>query len=71
MQPCIFCGGPNPVERVEIGYLHCTEIECVGRWRRDRIEDNNLALTFVHKQGLMWTTKDEVPKNDMRRQGGS
>lgn len=59
------------VERLAIGKTHCMEPECIATWRRRRIEEKDLALVFVHKQGLMWVNKDEVKKNDMRRQGGS
>ena len=67
---CRFCGGPNSPERVEIGKDHCMDIECVARWRRDRIEEKNLALVFVHKQGMAWIDKGDVPKNDLKRAGG-
>lgn len=69
--PCVFCGQPNPEARLEIGKKHCMDDECVGEWRRRRIETEDLALVFVHKQGLMWIKREDVPKNDIKRQGGS
>lgn len=69
--PCCFCGNPNPKKRVKINKKHCTNVDCVGEWRRRRLEAEELVLVFVHKQGLMWVKKSEVKKNDMRRQGGS
>lgn len=58
-------------ERVAIGKDHCMDDECVSTWRRNRIKEKELALVFVHKQGLMWVNNDEVKKNDMKRQGGA
>lgn len=69
--PCRWCGGPNPEERVEIGRTHCMEADCVGEYRRRRNEEEDLVLVFVHKQGLMWIKREDVKKNDMRRQGGA
>ena len=69
--PCIFCGGPNSLERVDIGRFHCTHDDCVGRWQRDRLESEGLVLVLMHKQGLAWVKRDEVPANSMRRDGGS
>lgn len=70
MPRCIFCKGPNPQARVDIGYEHCTGRNCVAEWRRRRNDEKGLVLVLAHKQGLMWTTKDKVPDNDMTRQGG-
>ena len=58
-------------DRVAIGKDFCMDAECVATWRRRRIEEKELALVFVHKQGLMWVDKSEVKKNDMKRQGGA
>lgn len=59
-----------PAARVEIGKTHCTRQSCVNTWRQRRIADTGLTLVSVHKQGPQWMMRDEVPANDMRRQGG-
>jgi hypothetical protein len=67
MAVCVFCGGPNREERVEIGKTHCTRHECVAEWRRRRNDDHGLVLIDLHKQGLMWMTKDsDAVTNDGR-----
>lgn len=69
--PCIFqCGETVAAERREIGYNHCMSIDCIAEWRRRKLELADLVLVFVHKQGLMWVKRDDVKKNDMKRQGG-
>jgi hypothetical protein len=70
LNACPFCGAEVAQARVDIGKTHCTAIDCVGEWRRRRIEEKDLALVFVHKQGMQWIQRDDVPKNDMRRAGG-
>lgn len=58
MRPCVFCGEPNREERVEIGMHHCTRVDCVAEWRRRRNDEAGLVLIDMHKQGLMWMSKD-------------
>lgn len=70
MNVCEICNGPNLAERVAIGYTHCTRQSCVDTWRQRRISERNLALVLMHKQGLAWVDKSEVPRNDMKRAGG-
>lgn len=67
---CTICGGPNNPARAEIGYTHCTSPSCVGTWRNRRVQEKGLALVLMHKQGLAWINKTDVPKNDMKRAGG-
>lgn len=64
MAECRFCGGPNRDERVEIGFTHCMRKDCVSAWRRERIEDANLALVLVPKVGLQWVSRGDVDKNN-------
>lgn len=68
---CCYCGGPNMAARVtELGYLHCPAPSCVAAWRRGKVADSGLALVFMHKQGLQWIKREQVPDNDLRRSGG-
>jgi len=72
MAACTICGvGQVSDERIaETGKTHCTATGCVATWRQRRIADTGLRLVSVHKQGPQWVRLEDVPANDMRRQGG-
>lgn len=54
---CIFCGGANSAERVEIGRPWCMARDCVARWVREKHADMRVAL--IPKSGFTLLHKDD------------
>ncbi len=55
--PCKFCGGPNLLERVELGLEHCKASACVQKHLI--VRKQNLRFDLAPKVGFVFSFIDD------------